>query len=313
MPPISSTQSDEASANAAVARYLNVPDTSRPASASESEAGDNGGLEGEGDGVAARTHGMMTRAMTAPHAGEEGTAREFSNQLDVKLDTDSNPSESPKRASTAPLVSDMEEARASFESATTASIPPEPRRDSLFTSEENQDMESLFSSNQSSPVDVERLTASSLVETEARGEGPKAAMAEERAMITPRSPSARPDASKQSDSTDSTKSDGSNSSFSEKLRNEVGQTKGQELPFSPNKAKRVPVTENPALAAARERPSKALLRSLGKENEHATDPRQNSKPVTAPAHSTSAPSKSRVKPQDRIGRARKFLQEKRLK
>ena len=132
-------------------------------------------------------------------------------------------------------------------------------------------------------------------------------------MTTPRSPSDRPDASKQSDSTDSTKSEGSNSSFTEKLRKEVVQTKGQELPFSPNKAKRVPVMENPKILCAPPAKTNSLLSDPnGKENQRASK-HNIEQPVRTANSSQTGPAKPRIKPQDRIGRARRFLQEKRHK
>lgn len=321
-----SSQRDEAGTNAAVAKYLNVPtSTSRPSSSSESDNGEDRGLNGEEDtevDTDARAHGMMTRAMTAPSAdsGNDVATKECfpkpeTNQLEAQLAADAGAEDIVRhRASTAPLVSNLDQSRgARFDNSMTT-VPTEPRRDTLFTSEENHDMESLFHSSQSSPVDMEQLTSSSLVE---EGETDRAAnpgAPEEKAMTTPRSPSDRPDASKQSDSTDSSKSEGSNSSFTEKLRNEVVQTKGQELPFSPNKAKRVPVLENPKISDGP--PSKANNLFTGrddKENLEAGTTKQNMK---QPLHATNSsqapgPTKPRVKPQDRIGRARQFLQAKR--
>lgn len=318
-----SSQKDEAATNAAVAKYLNVP-SSRPDSSSHPETGENGELEcdehniaGDSDG---RTHGMMTRAMTAPsgNAGNDATHELVSNsprtnQLDLQLTVDPIMEDSSKqRANTAPLVSSLDEDNGALFDKSTITSLQEPRRDTLFTSEENHDMESLFHSSQSSPVDMEGLAVGSL-EEEGANEATTPDAAEDQSMTTPRSPSDRPDASKQSDSTDSTKSEGSNSSFTEKLRKEVVQTKGQELPFSPNKAKRVPVMENPKILCAPPAKTNSLLSDPNvKENQRASK-HNIEQPVRTANSSQAGPAKPRIKPQDRIGRARRFLQEKRHK
>ena len=307
---------NSAGANAAVASYLDVPSAS-PSMSSESDRSKDGDTDCEGDQEGLlRSHGMTIRAMTAPQGGERGLAKELrdspgNNQLESRPSLDSTRVISPTRASTAPIMPNTDEARTSINNAPDGLLPPEPRRDTLFTSENNRVMESLFSSTQSSPVDVERLDASSLVENGTMDRVPHL-VEEEGALDTPRSPSLRPDASKHADSTDSAKSDGSNASFTEKLRSEVGHTKDQDLPFSPKKAKRVPVVENPVPIAVKDTNMIDPMLSREKENEEIAGPGLNRKPNSAPSQGGLI-SKVRVKPQDRIGRARKFLQEKKLK
>ena len=204
------------------------------------------------DPVMPRSHGMITRSRLNSAPIQRAAEDESSSQ---------------SRIGTAPA--DMSAAM----QAQTSSEPAEPRMNSLMTSQDTEGMESLFSSAQSSPVDADKLEAASV------------AAAAETDVVTPRSPTSRSDPDSRVNSAESNKSDTSASSFSEKLRLEVDLGKGQELPFSPKKSKRVAM------------PPAAL------ENADKVKDKEN---VSANRGSAGV----RVKPQDRLSRAKKFMEER---
>ena len=143
-----------------------------------------------------------------------------------------------------------------------------------MTSQDTEGMESLFSSAHSSPVDADKLEAGSIATTDPQPTE----------VITPRSPTSQSDPNSRVNSAESSKSDASASSFSEKLRLEVDMGKGQELPFSPKKNKRVSLP--PA--------------AVGK-----TDKIKDKENTSA-----NKGGGARVKPQDRLSRAKKFMEER---